>query len=110
MEKQNTVIQNLIEKMEAQANKEARHIPNLESQMKEIVCRKTISLLRESLPEEKEGIPENEFKAKCDELWDDFSETIGEDIGSLEYFAGRTVITLSQYFKLTANLYKAYNQ
>lgn len=51
-----------------------------------------------SIPSSKGG------ELPSDELWDKYSETIGEDINSLQFFSGRTVITSENYKKLISEI------
>lgn len=44
------------------------------------------------------------IQERSEELWDKYSEHIGEDIDSLQYFAGRIVITESNFRKLIEEL------
>lgn len=48
-------------------------------------------------------------KLDVDELWDKHSEGIGDDIDSLQEFAGTQVITRQEFIRAVAEVGKAYN-
>lgn len=44
------------------------------------------------------------IKEQSEELWDEFSQNIGDDIDALSYFAGRDVITEQDFHKAIEKL------